>query len=140
MLDREHYPPVKRAHIVPRVYQSAFAFDGQVAVHVDGADRCVLVAITEAGTRSRYYRRVRPTGEAIDDIEASLAFVEDKVAAPLAQVIAGEPLTFQRKAARAQLVGLQMLRGPAFVEHRETIVMPLLDSLEARDFKPAALT
>lgn len=32
------------------------------------------------------------------------------------------------------------MRGPAFVEHRKTIVMPLLDSLEARDFKPAAIT
>ena len=85
--------------------------------------------ITEAGARSRYYRRVRPTGEAIDDIEASLAFVEDKVAAPLAQVIAGGPLTFQRKAALAQLVGLQMLRGPAFFEHRRTIVVPLLGLL-----------
>lgn len=40
------------------------------------------------GTRSRYYRRARPDGQPIDDIEASRAYVENKASAPLAQLIA----------------------------------------------------
>jgi hypothetical protein len=47
-------------------------------VHVLGKDEPVLMAIADAGTRSRFYRRARPNGESIDDIEASLAEVETK--------------------------------------------------------------
>jgi hypothetical protein len=139
VLDWEHFPAVKRAHVVPRVYQQAFAVDGQVAVHVDGNERCVLMPISEAGTRSRYYRRVRRGGESIDDVEASLSVVEDKAARPLAELIAGDLVTVERKRALTQFIALQMLRGPAFFERREEILKPLLDNLEAKDFKSAAL-
>lgn len=139
MLDRESFPDVKSAHIVPRVYQRAWAVDDQVAVHVDAKADCVLMPTRRAGTRSRYYRRTRPDGESIDDIEASLSYVEDKVTEPLADLVAAEPITVERKGAVAQLLGLQMLRGPAFFEQREEMLRPLIQSLEPGQFKPAAL-
>ncbi len=96
-------------------------------------------SIRNAGTHSRYYRRTRPSGEKIDDVEASLAYVEDKATEPLSQLIAGKPITAERKGGVAQLLGLQMLRGPAFFEHREELVAPIIDELQLTDFKPRAV-
>lgn len=140
VLERHSFPDVKAAHIVPRVYQRAWAIDGQVAVHIDGNQHCVTMPIRRAGTRTRYYQRTRPSGEKIDDIEASLAYVEDKVTEPLADLIKAKPITFQRKGAVAQLLGVQMLRGPAFFEQREELLRPILDALQPDDFKREALT
>jgi hypothetical protein len=139
VLDRASYPNVKSAHIVPRMYQRAFAVDDMVAVHVDGRAECVAMPTRNAGTRSRYYRRKRPDGQPINDIEASLAFVEHMASGPLAQLIAGESMTVERKGAVAQLLGVQMLRGPAFFEQREDLLRPLLQGLEEKDFRPGGL-
>jgi hypothetical protein len=140
VLARDSFPDVKSAHIVPRVYQRSWAIDGQVAVHIDGNPDCVTMPIRRAGTRSRYYQRTRPSGEKVDDIEASLAYVEDKVTAPLTDLIQAEPITFERKGAVAQLLGVQILRGPAFFEQREELLRPIIDALQPADFKPEALT
>jgi hypothetical protein len=92
-----------------------------------------------AGTRMRYYRRVRPDGQEIDDVEASLAFVEDKATQPLRGLIAGEPLTAERKGTLAQFIAVQMLRGPAFFEHREQLLLPIIEGMEAKEFTPEGL-
>ncbi len=139
VLARTRYPDVKHAHIVPRVYQRPFAVNDQVAVHVDGRSSCVLMPTARAGTRSRYYRRWRPNGEPSDDIEASLSVIEDAVREPLSDLIAGEPLTTERKRSVAQLLGLQILRGPAFFEHRRQLIVPTLTTLDAKHFGPAGL-
>lgn len=112
VLDRASYPRVETAHIVPRMYQKAFAVDGKVAVHTQRNLDCVLRSTKIAGTRPAFYRRARPDGEQIDDVEACLAAVEDKAAPPLKDVIAGGPLTVERKGVLAQFVCplLQMLR------------------------------
>lgn len=140
VIERESFPEVKSSHIVPRVYQRAWAVGDQVAVHVDGKSECVTMPIRRAGTRSRYYRRTRPTGEKVDDIEASLAYVEDKATEPLGDLVGGKPITFERKGAVAQLVGVQMLRGPAFFQQREELLRPLIESLQPNHFKREALT
>lgn len=139
VLDRVSYPDVKSAHIIPRMYQRAFAVDDRVAVHVDGGSECVVMPTRNAGTRSRYYRRTRRDGQPIDDIEASLAVVEDRASAPLAQLIAGESMTVERKGTVAQLLAVQMVRGPAFFEQREDLLRPLLQGLEAKEFRPKGL-
>lgn len=138
-LDRKCYPEVKSAHIVPRMFQRPWAVDDQVAVHVDGKSACVLMSTRKAGTRARYYRRVRPNGQATDDIEASLSVLEDVAREPLGDLIAGASLTAFRKGTVAQLLGLQMLRGPAFFAQREELIIPTLQALEAKDFKPSGL-
>jgi uncharacterized protein DUF4238 len=139
VLNRASYPEVNKAHIVPRMYQKAFAVQGRVAVHMDGNPNCVLASTKTAGTRARYYRRARPDGELIDDVEASLSVIEDKAAEPLRDLIAGEPIKVERKGILAQFIAVQMLRGPAFFEEREQLLVPMIEELEADDFTPEGL-
>jgi hypothetical protein len=139
VLNRKSYSEVKSGHIVPRVYQQAWAVRGQVAVHVDGAERCVLMSTRDAGTRARFYRRVRPTGEQIDDVEASLSVVEDKAKQPLEDLIAGAALDHELKGGLAQFFAVQMVRGPRFFERRAGIVRDTLEAAGSEAFKPEAL-
>src|SRR5688572_11188844 len=68
------YPEVKKAHVIPRCYPRNFADGEQIAVRIAGnAATPKITSIDKAGTRRFYYRRTRPTGETIDDIEWSLA-------------------------------------------------------------------
>ena len=122
------------------MYQQAWAVDGKVAVHLDGREECIPLSTRKAATRSRYYlRRTRPNGEQSDDIEASLAYVEDKGKAPLQDLIAGRPITAERKGGLAQLLALQMFRSPAFFALREELIAPLIEQLSPSDFKSRAL-
>jgi hypothetical protein len=121
------------------MFQRPWALDDQVAVHVDGKRDCFLMSTRNAGTRARYYRRVRPNGQSTDDIEASLSVLEDVAREPLGELIVGEPLTAHRKGTVAQLLGLQILRGPAFLEQRQELIVPTLQALQAKDFKPSGL-
>jgi hypothetical protein len=139
VLNRASYPVVKKGHIVPRMYQKAFAVDDKVAVHIDGSPQCVAMSTKTAGTRPRFYRRVRPDGEEIDDVEASLAYVEDKSTQPLRELIAGDPLTVEHKGILAQFLAVQMLRGPAFFESREQLLLPIIEGMQASDFTPEGL-
>jgi hypothetical protein len=94
---------------------------------------------SRAGTRATYYRRKRLNGQSIDDIEACLSVVEAKSAPLLTDVLAGEPLTVEHKGGLAQLLAVQMMRGPAFFEHREETILAMLSGLATNDFKPQAL-
>jgi hypothetical protein len=51
-------------------------------------------------------------------------------------LLAGEPLTRDRKQVLAQFFGIQMVRGPAFVEQRAELIGELISGLEAKDLKP----
>lgn len=134
-------PKVDDGHIVPRTYQRAWENESrQVAVHEVGSSDCELKSTKVVGTRGPYYRRTRPQhGTKTDDIEASLAYVENKATPALRQVIAGEPLTVERKGALAQLFGVQMMRGPAFFAQHEEIHRSVLEGAKASDFKPRHL-
>ncbi len=134
MLNRASYPQVNNAHIVPRMYQRAFEVNGKVAVHADGAADCVPASTKTAGTRPAYYRRTRPDGDLMDDVEASLSVIEHKATQPLRELITGKPLTAERKGILAQFIAVQMLRGPAFFEQREQLIVPMVEELEADDF------
>ena len=128
---------VNNGHIVPRMYQRAWEVPGrQVAVHKDGHAGCKVKSTKVVGVRGPYYRRTRPrNGIQTDDIEASLAVVEDKATPVLRQVIAGEPLTVERKGGLAQLFGVQMMRGPAFFEQHEEIHRSVLEGVQPSDLK-----
>lgn len=139
IMDRAEYTAVERAHIVPRMYQKAWAVEGKVAVHRVGDERCSLVGTKKVGTRDAYYRRTRPTGETIDDIEASLSEVESRSAPVLSAVVSGRPLDLDVKGALAQFFGVQLMRGPAFFEKREKTVLPMIEELQSSDFLPEAL-
>jgi Protein of unknown function (DUF4238) len=127
-MSRRSYPVVENGHIVPTVFQKPWVVDGRVKVHEVGVDRpCRLRPLSKAGTRPAPYRRERPSGEQIDDVEASLNFVEDKAAAPLRDLNEGAPLTKERKGALAQFVGVQLVRGEAFFAERDRVGEILLD-------------
>jgi hypothetical protein len=141
MISAANCPTVDNGHIVPRTYQRAWEVEGrQVAVHQLGRSVCEVKSSKLAGARGPYYRRIRPRhGTQTDDIEASLAHVENKATPALRQIVAGEPLTVERKGALAQLFGLQMMRGPAFFEKHEEIQRSVLEGAKASDLKPRHL-
>lgn len=139
ILRQEAYQAVERAHIVPKMYQKAWADQGRVAVHSEGRPGCSLLTIKKAGTRPAYYRRLRRDGEQIDDIEASLAGVEDRSAPFVHAAAQGAVLDMEAKGALTQFFAIQLMRGPAFFERREEILAPMIEEIEESQFKPAAL-
>lgn len=140
VFDGSATPVVNEGHIVPRTYQRAWEGEHrQVAVHSIQSSECTLESTKVVGTRGPYYRRIRPEGNQTDDIEASMAYVEDKSTRPLRELIKGRPITPERKGAIAQLLGLQLLRGPATFQQRDEILRPTLEGIEAKDMRPKHL-
>ena len=122
------------------MFQKAWEVEGrQVAVHRAGRQNCELASTKVVGARGPFYRRTRPQGTEVDDIEASLAYVENKATPALREIVAGESLTVQRKGALAQLFGLQMMRGPAFFAKHEEILRSVLEGARTSDLKPRHL-
>ena len=138
-LRRSTFETVKKGHIIPAVYQRNFAVTEQVAVHAVGQTGCQIRNVKTAGTRRRFYRRTRPEGESIDDIEASLSALESSSRDPLVAVGRGDRLTQERKGVLGQFLGMQMVRGPAFFTQRAALLTPVIEQLQATDFKPEAV-
>ena len=140
VLGRATYPTVKQGHVVPATYQRNFAVDERVAVHVPGRAAHVELHVTQAGTRSRFYRRVRPDGTEIDDVEAMLGVLED-VGPVLVEMANGARLTEERKGVLCQFLGMQMLRGPAFFsQHRFNVTELISESLTPSNVAPQLLS
>jgi len=143
ILDRDTFTEVKRAHIVPKTYQRAWALNGKVTVHVvgeQGDETVVQMPITHAGTRNRFYRRDRPDGTHIDDTEASLAHVE-RLATPVLRdaLETTTALSTDDKGGLAQFIGVQMVRGPRFFDQRAELLEPLIREARQDQFKPEAI-
>lgn len=114
------YPNVKNAHIVPRTYLQNFATDGKIGVRLVREGGSLVQPITSVGTRRRFYRRERPDGRPIDDIEWSLGHGE-AAATPVLRSFQDEwPLATDDKLKLAELFAYQLLRGPRWKdEHAE---------------------
>lgn len=138
VMSRTSYTPVKQGHVVPVVYQRNFAIGDRVTLHVDGRTG-VPAAIQNTATRGPFYRRTRPDGTEIDDIEASLSYIEAAVGPVFADLLAGGSLTRDRKQVLAQFFGIQMVRGPAFVEQRKGVIDALVSGLDAAQLTPRLL-
>ena len=139
VMRRESYPRVKRGHIVPAVYLRNFAASDQVALHRTDRPSCDLRNVGTAGIRGPFYRRQRRDGSEIDDIEASLSVLEDKVKPVFDEMLGGEPLTLERKSVLAQFFAMQMVRGPAFFNQRTELIDDLLSDLGRDAFQPAVV-
>jgi hypothetical protein len=92
----------------------------------------LLVSVRDAGVRTDYYRRERPgTGEAIYDVEWSLAQGEDAALSVIANLPARRPLTNEDKSKVGQFMSLQHVRGPSFRAWHEKHVAGRVAELRA---------
>ena len=106
------YPSVRNAHIVPQGYLRNFASGEKIEVHTVGKAGSLTRPIKKVAVRPYFYRRERPDGTPIDDVEWSLSHSEDK-AAPLLRRLADRwPLPTSDKAVLAEFFAVQALRGP----------------------------
>jgi len=114
------YSEVKRAHIVPRCYLLNFAVDEAVTLHVDGKVVPGPTSIDDAAVRRTFYRRYRPDGTPIDDVEWSLSRVEDEVGPMLPLIRESWPYTrIEDKGKLAEFFAFQLVRGPRWKQWRE---------------------
>jgi hypothetical protein len=123
-----NYPNVKQAHIVPRTYLEDFASDRKIGVHqvVEGTD--FLLPIANVGIRRRAYRRQRPDGTFIDDIEWMLGQGEG-VATPVLREFANRwPRDTREKRILAELFAHQLLRGTRWKDEYADANPDILDS------------
>lgn len=139
VLPQQTFQKVQKGHIIPAVYQRNFAVDQQVSVHFAGRPECEIRNVKTAGTRGPFYRRTRPDGQSIDDIEASLSVLESTVQPAFVALCRGEALNLERKAVLAQFFGMQMVRGPAFFAERGELLADLIAQLKPTDFKSQAV-
>jgi hypothetical protein len=139
ILRQRSFQKVRKGHIVPAVYQRNFAINQQVAVHCKGQPGCQIRNVKTSGTRGAFYRRTRKDGSEIDDIEVSLAALEDKAQPVFVATLAGEPLTLERKNVLAQFFGVQAVRGPSFFADRADLMGEWVSQLDERGLRPEAV-
>jgi len=114
------YSEVKRAHIVPRCYLLNFAVDETVSLRVDGKVIPGPTSIDDAAVRKTFYRRYRPDGTPIDDVEWSLSQVESVVGPMLPLIGESWPCgTIEDKGKLAEFFAFQLVRGPRWKRWRE---------------------
>ena len=120
------YTEVKNAHIVPRCYLRNFAVDEAVMLNVDGKELPRPVSIDSAAVRKRFYRRFRPDGTPIYDIEWSLSQLEGVIAPRLKDVSGNWPLgSIDEKGALAEFFAFQFVRGPRWKAWRESMAQEM---------------
>jgi hypothetical protein len=113
------YTRVKRSHIVPCGYLVNFAADGMLALRLDGALAERPISVRDAAVRTDFYRRERPDGTKIDDIEWSLSELENATSPILRDIANRWPLVHEDKMKLATLFGVQLVRGPRWKEWHE---------------------
>lgn len=114
------YPEVKRAHIVPRCYLLNFAVEGAVMLNVDAKPIPSPISVDAAAVRKTFYRRYRPDGTPIDDVEWSLSQMEDVVAPMLRLIRESWPYRdVEEKGKLAEFFAFQLVRGPRWKRWRE---------------------
>jgi hypothetical protein len=126
------YPAVKKAHIVPATYLRNFAVDGKVGVHLVQENGKLVQPVENVGTRRYFYRRKRPDGTEIDDIEWSLAQLEGIATPALRDFEKRWPLDDDYKQKLAELFAFQLLRGPRYKAEYEAMTQRFLDEYQER--------
>jgi hypothetical protein len=131
------YPKVPHSHVVPAGYLRAWSQDGRIAMRLVGSDECKSIGVRDAGVRSDFYRRERPSGETTYDVEWSLAEAENTALPVVSSLAHRWPPDPQEKATVGQFFALQHVRGPAFKAWFERDSKPRLAALRA---EPARFT
>jgi hypothetical protein len=113
---------VDNSHIIPRFWLRCFADENdRIGVVRPKEGRRYDTKTRRAGTRDKFYTRIRPRGGRIDDIEWSMAQLEGPSAQAIREIEANWPLSLTQKATLAQLFGLQLVRGPDFRFYHERL-------------------
>jgi Protein of unknown function (DUF4238) len=121
------YPEVENGHIVPAGYLRGFA-DGSMIIRNrvrlghERERREKKTSVKSVGTRKRPYSRLRPRdGSRIDDVEASISILENRVG-----VVRGArgrfPFCEGDRSTVAQFAGAQQVRGPKWARVYERLV------------------
>lgn len=114
------YTEVKKAHIVPRCYLRNFAVNDAIMLNVDGKELPKPSSIDSAAVRKKFYRRFRPDGTPIYDVEWSLSQLEGVIAPRLRNLRGRWPLlSVEEKGALAEFFAYQFVRGPRWKVWRE---------------------
>jgi hypothetical protein len=106
------YKVVKRPHVVPRGYLRGFGAGEIISMHLIEGAAPRDVPIAKAGVLKGFYRRERPDGTPIYDIDWSLDHIDKVAPAILRQVAERWPLDMADKALLAEFIGTQLVRGP----------------------------
>jgi len=125
------FPEVNRSHIVPNTYLRNFAVDGVIGFRMveDVASR--VTRTDKVGVRKGFYKRHRPDGTRIDDIEPSMAQVE-RLAAPILREVEGRwPLAVEDRGVLAEFIGLQHVRGPSWARWHDDELDKRFEELRA---------
>jgi hypothetical protein len=113
-IDRMEYPKVDHSHITPRGYLNNWAVEGMIGVHMREAAGVRRLPVSNVGVRKAFYRRTRPDGSRIDDIEWSLSQMESKALPLIASIESEWPLSDERKVGVASFAAAQLVRVPAW--------------------------
>lgn len=106
------YKVVKRPHIVARGYLRGFARGEIIGMRLVGASASDDLPVGKVGVLKDFYRRQRPDGTAIYDIDASLDQIDAAAPPILREIDTRWPLTPQEKTILAEFIGMQLVRGP----------------------------
>lgn len=137
------YPAVKDSHVVPRMYLKGWTDDKNLACvhpvkpppgapgHVKPKPR--RIGVGGIAVREFFYARTRPgQTDLFHDVEASLGKAEKAATDLVRRVRDRWPLTQDDKAALAEFVALQSVRGPAEFERLNKLGRELIDEFVAR--------
>jgi len=125
----DRFRVVKHSHVVPKVYLRGWERDGFICLtRVDGSP-ARDVSVRDAGVLKNFYRRTRPDGSTIYDIEWSLGHIENEVQPLLASLGTHWPLSLRDKATLAELFGFQLVRGAAFRDWHQGFIAASRESL-----------
>ena len=116
------YSNVKNAHIVPACYLCAWERNGKLTVHLTGeVSEAFELPARSVGTRRRAYRRERPSGMVIDDVERTLGRIEADAASLLGSPTTWWPPTQDEKTQLALFFGYQIVRGPRWMSWHDAL-------------------
>jgi hypothetical protein len=117
------YPVVRHAHVVPKGYLVNFAnAEKMLTLRLKGKTLHRQISIRDAAVRTDFYKRERPDGTVIYDIEWSLQHLENLTAPILRSIRERWPLARDDKAALAALFAYQTVRGPRWKDWHEEFV------------------
>jgi hypothetical protein len=135
------YPEVEDGHIVPAGYLRGFAIGQKTMRHVINVRHEKQrhereASVRKVGTRKRPYSRTRPDGSRIDDVEAEISKIENRV-----EVIRSArdrfPFCEGDRRVITEFAGAQQVRGPKWARSYNNLAREFTEGIE-RDGLPSA--